>query len=353
MNILNDLKSIKQLDVGNMLGSIELLSQQMKQMWQEHGDFKLPAEYKKIKNVVVAGMGGSALPARIVKSVFKPVLPVPVEIVNDYSLPAFVNSETLVVLSSYSGSTEETIAGAAQAKERKAKIVVIATGQDLDKLHKQGAPGIIFNPKFNPCASPRMGLGYQLIGQFLIFRAAGLLSFTEADFKRIVKITEKRNLDWGVKTIDNLIKTTAKKILGRAVLFFAAEHLTGSAHAAANQMNENGKRLAVSFTVPELNHHLMEGLKFPHANVTSVAAVIFNSKLYDKKIQKRLRITNEVLGQNKIERAEILFAGATSLEQIFEALVASSYLSYYLALLENIDPTPIPYVDYFKKQMSK
>lgn len=353
MNILNNRQTILKIDKQNMLGSIEMLSAQILEILDNAKNFKLPAGYKKIKNVVVAGMGGSALPTRIIKSIYRLDLKLPVEISNDYRLPGFVNKDTLVILSSYSGSTEEVLSMAAEAKKKKAKIIVIASGKNLAEMVKKGVPGIVFTTDNNPCGSPRMGLGYALVGQLLIFSALGLVKFTAQDKKEMVSVAGKYNNLYGVETKENLAKRTAVLLKNRMVLFMAAEHLVGNAHVAANQMNENNKRLAVSFALPELNHHLLEGMKLPTSNERGVLAVVFNSNLYDERISKRIAITRTILAQNNIAQVEYVLGESRPLSQVVEALVFSSYLSYYGAILEGLDPTAIPYVDFLKKKLKK
>lgn len=353
MNILNNRPAITKIDTQNMLGSIEKLSAQIVEILENAKKFKLPTNYKKIKNVVVAGMGGSVLPTRIINSLYRLDLRIPVIISNDYHLPGFVNKDTLVILSSYSGSTEEVLSMADEAKKKKAKIVVIASGKNLAEMVMNGVPGLIFTTENNPCGSPRMGLGYAIIGQLLIFSALGLIKITNKDLNETISVIEKYTDLYGVDTKENLAKRTAVLLKNRAVLFMAAEHLVGNAHVAANQMNENNKRLAASFPLPELNHHLLEGMRLPTSNERGILAVIFNSNLYDARVFKRVKVTRTVLTQNNIAQVEYLLEEKKPLLQVFEALIFSSYLSFYGAILEGLDPTAVPYVDFLKKQLKK
>ena len=138
-----------------------------------------------------------------------------------------------------------------------------------------------------------------------------------------------------------------------SIWYVASEHLIGNAHAAANQINENAKRFAGYFTLPELNHHLLEGMKYPQNNPDSLLFIFLESKLYDKRIQKRYAITKEVLKKNMIPFLTYTCDEKTPFGQAAEVLVMGSYLSFYLAVLEGIDPTAIPFVDYFKSEMKK
>src|SRR3989338_8168150 len=168
-SILDNLKKIKKLDSQNMLGSLELLGEQVKQITSGK-KIALPKSYRGIRNVVVLGMGGSTLGSHVIKSLYADTLKIPVEILNGYALPAFVNTKTLVIVSSYSGTTEEPLAAGKQALAKKAHVVTISSGGTLASWAKKNKlPALLFTTENNPCGSPRMGLGYSIVGQLLIF----------------------------------------------------------------------------------------------------------------------------------------------------------------------------------------
>jgi glucose/mannose-6-phosphate isomerase len=161
MNDLNNLEEIKKMDPKNVFGSTGLLLEQCEQILNDSKPFSLPPEYKQIKNVVFSGMGGSALGAQLINSLYKDRLSLPFIINNDYTLPNFANTDTLVILSSYSGTTEETLASAKEAISRKCKTVAITTGGELEStLKAENLPVFKFEPKNNPCGQPRLGTGY-------------------------------------------------------------------------------------------------------------------------------------------------------------------------------------------------
>jgi len=353
-NILNNREAIRKLDSGNMLGSLQLLAEQVKEVELCSKNLRVPSSYRQIKNIVIAGMGGSALGPHIIKSSFKEFLSVPLEIVSDYHLPVFVGPSTLLVISSYSGTTEESIAVLKEGYERKAKILVISAGGELEKMAKKiKAPALIFTTKNNPCGSPRMGLGYSIFGQLWLLAKAGMISFKENQVEKLIKVIRTYETQYGVSTKDNPVKQMAIAAKNHSIWYVASEHLIGNAHAAANQINENAKRFAGYFTLPELNHHLLEGMKYPQNNPDSLLFIFLESKLYDKRIQKRYAITKEVLKKNMIPFLTYTCDEKTPFGQAAEVLVMGSYLSFYLAVLEGIDPTAIPFVDYFKSEMKK
>lgn len=330
-----------------MFGSLQRLGKQVEQIAQMWDKFKLPADYRKVSSVVISGMGGSGLGAHLVKTLFVSELKVPIEIVNDYHLPAYVGKKTLVIASSYSGNTEETISAVEEAKKKKAKVVVLCVGGALAQFAlKNRLPALVFTTENNPCNSPRMGIGYSLAGQLLIFSKAGVLNFSKDKLTDIAVKLEK----YGTSLI-NAGKELAQKTLDKSVWYVASEHLFGNAHVAANQVNENGKRFSGYFAIPEFNHHLMEGMLNPESNKKTLLFILLESDLYNKRIQRRYEVTKDVLTKNGISFETYKLTAGDRVGQMCEALALCGYISYYSAIINNIDPTDIPFVDYFKKAL--
>ncbi len=355
MTILDNLSEIKKIDSQNMLGSLQFLGKQAEQIYQEVKNMFIPESLRHINNIVVLGMGGSAIGVHVLKTLFSRQLKAPVEIINDYILPAFINNKTLVIASSYSGDTEEVIEGVKRAKKMKAQIICITAGGKLaDYAKKNKIPGLIFSTKNNPSNQPRMGLGYSIVGQLLLIDRIGLLKITKQQIKAIIKTLSFYDNQFGVSRplSDNLAKQLALFIHDVSVWYIASEHLSGNAHVAANQMNENAKLFGGYFILPELNHHLLEGLPNPKNNKDNLSFVFFDSKLYHLRNQKRYAITKQILDKNDIKYFTYACQAKDKLSQSGEVLVFGSYVSYYSAILRGIDPSPIPWVDYFKKEMS-
>ncbi len=356
MNKLDDLKNISKLDSQGMAGSIESVGLQCQQAWEEASKIKIPASYKKVNQVVISGMGGSALGGHVIESVYGKKIKVPIKITNSYFIPGSVDKNTLYILSSYSGTTEEVLATLPLARKRNAKLMIICAGGQLAKeAKKYRIPAYIFEPRFNPSNQPRMGLGYSIVGQIALLKSAGLLNVTSADFQKIIKSILKLHQKFGLKTktTQNQAKKAALAINGKIPIIIGAEHLSGSAHIMTNQINENSKTFAAYFLISELNHHLMEGLKFPVNNKKNLIFSFMDSSLYPPKISSRMAITKKVLQKNKISYISYKFNGQDELDQVFEALLFGSYVNFYMAILNGIDPSPILWVDYFKRELAK
>jgi glucose/mannose-6-phosphate isomerase len=354
---LDDREAVLKAQGGDkVLTSVNGLSKQLHQSFTELQAMSFPEEYKKVKNVVVSGMGGSRFPALIVYNLFKEELTVPYVVIDDYNLPKFVNSDTLVVLSSYSGSTEEVVECGKKAKAMGAKLTGISAGGETAKFLKEnGAPAYVYDPVENPSGQPRIGFGYSVGGHISLMIKLGLLPVDPKIVEEAISKLDGLLSSYLLETPEaqNPAKQLAQKMYERYPYYLVAEHLTGVGNAVQNQTNETAKSISSFRVIPELNHHMMEGLKFPTAHQKMALFVLFYSSLYSSSIQKRFRITKDVIEQNKIETVWHELKGATKIEQVFELMGFGSYLSMYLSTLYEQDPTAIPYVDYFKDQLKK
>lgn len=356
MKQLNSLKDIRQVDAENVIGSVEALPDQCQHAWEEANKVNVPDSYKKVKNVIMAGMGGSGLGARVIESVYFHELPVPLIRVNNYHLPPYVNHDSLVVCSSYSGTTEEVVEIAKQAIAKKAKWLAIGKGGTvIDMAKDSGVPFYQIEAKYNPSNQPRMSVGYSIIGQLVLGAKAGLFKLSHSDIKTAVEAMKAVQAINGVSVNgpQNQAKTLAYQLVGKILLLIAAEHLVGPLHISNNQFNENTKTLTADYEIPELNHHLMEGLIHPPQNKDNVFTIFANSNLYPKRIRQRIKITQDVVGKNHIPSFMFEAKASTKLAQAFEVIQFGSYTNTYLAVLYDQNAAPIPWVDYFKTKLGQ
>lgn len=343
---LNNPSTFKHLDPKDVFGSTGLLEAQCKQVVQDFKKIKVPNDYKNIKNIVISGMGGSSYGGHVALSLLKDQLSIPLYVNNDYFLPGFVNEQSLVILISYSGSTEETLASSEDAKKRGAKIAGLTSGGKLGDFLKTSSDFYyIFDPKNNPSGQPRLGTGYTVLGTLLLLDKLGIgVSFEQVD----AFISE---LDSNTKEIKNTSIEFAKKLQGNIPLIFAADFLEGNAHIIRNQFNETSKTFSAFSPVPELNHHLMEGLKYPKDKKLKV--LFLESDLYSDIYKKRLKLTQDVISKNQIEFISFRPHGSSKISQVLATLSFGGYVTFYLGILYNEDPSLIPWVDYFKEQLAK
>ncbi len=353
--LLDSRTQLAQIDPNNVLGSIEALSDQVRQAWRDSQvcELNLPQIPQQI---VVAGMGGSGLGASVVKHLFQSELKVPFQIVNDYELPGYVNKQTLVILSSYSGNTEETIACAQQALDKKAMTVVITAGGKLLQLANEHHWSVYqINSLYNPSNQPRMAIGYAIIGLIGILVRLNILSVSAKEIDQLASQILVWNDIYSVesKQDQNQAKTLAFALVDRRPNLVAAEFLTGACHVASNQFNENAKTFASYYQIPEINHHLLESLELPKSNHLDNIFLFFSSKLYLHRNQLRIDLTQEAVQRQGCEALAIPLTAPTRLEQVFELISLCAYTNYYLAMLHGIDPCQIKIVDWFKQQLEQ
>jgi glucose/mannose-6-phosphate isomerase len=354
---LDDKNAVLKIQGGDkVMRSIDAFPKQLKQAFDESLKISFPEEYKKIKNIVVCGMGGSRFTPLIVRELFKEEITVPYVINDDYNIPAFVDKNSLVILSSYSGTTEEVITCGQKAKAHGARLAGICAGGEIAKFLKEiGAPVYVFNPVHNPSLQPRIGSGYLVGGHIGFLISLELIKTTRGEIMTAIDNLPNllQNLTIDVKKENNPAKKTALQLYQKYPYYLVSEFLTGVGNGVANQTNETAKSISSFRIIPELNHHLMEGLKFPDVHRGIAVFVFFFSQLYSPPIQKRFHITKDVIKQNKIQTLWHELKGESKVEQVLELIGFGSYLSMYLSTLYEQDPAAIPYVDYFKKKLKE
>ena len=353
-SILDSREKINAIDKTGLLSSVESLPDQIQDAWEQTQDLVFPDTFPNISNIIVSGMGGSSLGAQVIKRLFKDELSVPIEIYPHYHLPGYAGKNSLVILSSYSGTTEETLAAAENALQVGSKIAVITGGGKLAELATaHNWPIYLINAKFNPCKQPRMAIGYAVFGMLSMFAKMGLINISQDQVLNIVD-----NLRWMVKTLgpegdNDLAKLMAYASYDKHIILVGAEHLIGAAHVFNNQINENAKSLTSEWHLPEFNHHYMEALSYPKLAKETTIFFFFNSALYHERVQKRVLLTKSLVEQKGYETQMILATTPTKLEQVFEVIQIGEFVAAYLPILYGIDPSDIPNVDWFKSEMIK
>jgi glucose/mannose-6-phosphate isomerase len=340
------------IDIGY---ATERMSEQFRATWQGTRDIKLPAAYRKCTNIVLVGMGGSAIGPRMIKSVFYKDLKAPFEIVNRYELPASATKKTLVLISSFSGTTEEVVAAMKEGRKRKLKMAIVSTGGAVIRYAKRHKiPFYQFDPG-DWRETPRLGVGFTMTAHMAFMEKAGLLRVRKSQIDKLVKamveVTDSCALS--VKTKQNPAKITATALTKKPLLIVSAEHLDGNAHTMQNHINESAKQMARFVSLPELNHHLLEGLTFPKKAFEKYAVLMLRSDLYHKRTQVRFDVTANIFEKLGAEVIDYQCAGKTAIEECGEVLQFGAFLSFYLAMLNKVDPKNIPYVDKFKKELAK
>jgi len=347
MKDFSDLEAIKNLDPQDTYSSTELLPEQLETAWNEVNTLELPHEITGIKNIVFCGMGASIYGALVLKALQGAQMPYPTEVVTDYHLPSYVDKHSLVVLTSYSGTTEEVLSCADEAKAKGAKIIVLTQGGPLAQFAKDNKiPAYIFDGTKNPSRVPRLGTGYSILGLIGLMNKLNIITVADEEIEEAITRLKEKLPELKARAMKDY-----ELFVGKIPVIFAAEHLSGNGQIFRNQFNETSKVFSTYYLVPDLNHHLMEGLQFP--NPSHLYFIAFNTENYSEKIQKRMKLTIDVVRQNKQDIYEYRTEGQTTYDDFLEVLIYGSYLTLFLALYYDQNPAVNPWVDYFKAELKK
>ncbi len=343
--MLDDLKMIHQRDPQDALGVAE---KQWQQLTHDYG-ITTP-EVNDIQNVVVAGMGGSALPAVFLQS--WPGLKQPLEIIRNYNLPDYVDEHTLFISSSYSGNTEETLSALAEAESKKASIVVISAGGKLAEHAKDKNYPLFLIPGG---IQPRMCSFYFLAAFIQLLEPLGLVEKgSRAELEEAGKWLEGQVAPWkpDVATKTNPAKQLALELIGKSVVVYSGPKLFPAANKFKICLNENAKNVAWVNQYPEFNHNEFIGWS-SHPVQKPYVVVEIRSNLEHQRVQKRFVVTERLLSGLRPAPLVVEPAGDTLIRQLLWSSNFGDMVSIYTALLNGLNPTPVELVEKLKKELDK
>jgi glucose/mannose-6-phosphate isomerase len=348
------LANIKKLDKSNMLGLLLDFPLQCRQAREIAETAKILIEKKDFKKIVFAGLGGSAIGADLVRSYLYFESKIPITVVREYDLPAYVDSETLIFVSSYSGNTEETLSAYKQAEEKGANMVVISSGGAVEEFARKDQNIFIQIPKGLP---PRCALGYLSIIPLCVLANSGLIKDVNPFINKTTGVLEdlkNKCLNPRLAQKDNIAKYIAAKLFNKFVVVYSSSiHFDVAATRFRGQLAENSKALASAHVFPEMNHNEIVGWQNPKKMFKNFVVVMLRDKDVNPRVTKRMNITTEILKNEGVEVLEIWSRGEDVLSKIFSLIYIGDFISYFLAILYGIDPTPVDRVTYLKKELAK
>ncbi len=339
------------VDASGMRTHLEALAGQVDAAWQQASAFDAPAACREATAILVAGMGGSAIGADLLRGLYVDRLRVPLVVWRDYGLPAWVSAQTLVIASSFSGGTAETLSAVARAQAVGAPILGITTGGALaDTLTAGGYPLLRFTYE----GQPRAALGYSfglLLGA--LARLRYLPDQSAAVASAVASLHEATaRLGPAVPAADNGAKLLALALRDRLGLIYGGGFLAPVARRWKGQLNENAKHWAAFDALPELNHNAVMGYAFPHPSGERIMGVLLRSSLLPPELAFRGTVTLELLTRAGIPHSAVDAWGDGPLAHLLTTVAYGDWTSYYLALLNGIDPTGIAAIDYLKARLA-
>ena len=339
-----------------VIDSLLALPDQLSQTWEEGKFLNLKKlSGTKYKNIICCGMGGSNLAMELVRDAFGGQLKVPVILVRNYHLPAFAAKDSLIIISSYSGTTEETISCLREARAKKLKIFCLSTGGEIiAQAKKHQLPYYLLDAKHNPSGQPRYGVGSQIGILVALLSRLKFIRINDREISSLIETLKQLNFSyWSKKNEATPATGLAEELAGKSLIIVGAQHLKANAHILANQINESAKNLAHPYFLPELNHHLLDGLELPRSVSKATKFLFLNSSAYEPGIAKRAAVTQKILSRQKIAFANYFAAADNSLAEALQTLLFGSWVSYYLSEINGADPTAIPWVKFLKTELKK
>jgi glucose/mannose-6-phosphate isomerase len=309
---------------------------------KEHDD-------REITSIVVTGMGGSALAALLAKAWLKNDIAIPFEIIRGYDLPKYVGSNTMVIASSYSGNTEETVSALGQATERGAQIGVIASGGKLVEIATTSGIAHVTLPTG---LQPRMAVIYNLRALLALFENFGVVHDKLQEIEALSQWLGQQSAAWAptIPAEQNYAKQLAMQAVGKTPVFYGGALTAPVAYKWKISFNENAKNVAFWNEYPEFNHNEFLGWT-SHPVEKPFAVFDLVSSLEHPQILKRFEISDRLLSGLRPKATVINLIGDSLIGQLLWASILADYVSIYVAILNGVDPTPVELIEKFKKEL--
>ncbi|MDI6766247.1 MAG: bifunctional phosphoglucose/phosphomannose isomerase, partial [Bacteroidota bacterium] len=314
--------------------------------------FRSSIRRSRIDTIVITGLGGSAIGGDLLRSYLAEEIKIPIIINRHYFLPEFVNERTLVVVSSYSGNTEETIAAHADAKKRKAKVLCISSNGETAQMTKKFRHPLITIPKGLP---PRAALGYSFFPILISLAKMKLIKSKDTDIKETIAMLKKKSKLYSASNDRNPAFQFAKQLYMKLpIIYSAADRFDIVNLRWRGQIAENAKQLAFGHVLPEMNHNELVGWKVLRRTMEEDLVVVFlRDKGDHERVQARIEITKDVIQNYASKVIEVNSEGRSLLARMFSLIYLGDWVSYYLAILNGVDPTPVKVIDYLKNELAK
>ncbi len=296
-----------------------------------------------VNKVIITGLGGSGIGGRILENAVSQSCKVPILFLQDYTLPAWVDHDTLLIAVSYSGNTEETLSALAEAEARKPQVVCITAGGEMERVARENHYNIIVIPSGQP---PRTSLGWNSVQQFFALHAYGLIDDRfKSDFTAAADLLHREK-----GAIVTQAEEVALALRNTIPIIYCEAGIEAVAVRLRQQINENGKMLCWHHVLPEMNHNELVGW----AGAKNGHSVLFLKTSFDNpRTSNRVELTRSLVKTHTEIIVDLIAKGQSRIEQIYYLIHLGDWISYALAELEGIDPIDIAVIDRFKSALAK
>lgn len=360
--ILDKPEELEKIDKSNMLNLCVKTHEYCQDAIQRAKKIKIPNEikvsekitikYKKPQNIIITGMGGSAIGGEILQDWLRDKLPIPIQICRNYTLPAYANRNTLVFAISHSGETEETLNAFIDAVRRKCMTITISSGGHLLSFSKKLQIPHVTIPNGRP---PRAAIPYIFFPLPILLEKMDILSNTEKDIQEAIRVLKKvseENAPY-ILTKTNLSKRLALQLKETIPAIYGFGQFRAIAHRMKTQFNENSKLFSTYNVFPELNHNEAVGWEVSEDLAKKFSVILIRDHNEPPEIKHRIEMT-KLLALHKAQKVlEIYARGKGRLAKMFSVLLVGDLVSVFLAILRGVDPAPVKTIDLIKREMSR
>lgn len=309
-------------------------------------NFKIPEVKGEFDKIVFTGMGGSAIAGDILKVLLENFSKIPVFVIRDYELPEFVDSKTLIVVESYSGNTEETISTYRMAKKKNGIIFCVSSDGEIEKMAKEDNLPFVKIPSGMP---PRCALGYLLFPVYKLFVEYKILPQPPYNFFEKI---EKWAISFYPENGENKALQIAKKFYKKIPLIYSENKFYPGILRWKTQIAENSKQFSFINLLPEMNHNEIMSFTYPEEFIKNLEVVFIISNMENERVKKRIEITSDIISKKiKREVLKLELEGNGLFEKMIYLIILGDWISFYLAILNKMDPTEIKEIDILKDSL--
>lgn len=344
------LEDIRRVDPQGMYDAIRDFPEQWRQGRELARGFDPGFTVEGKDHLVVAGMGGSAIGGDLLRTLVADTARLPVTVVRHYQLPGFVTERSVVIASSYSGNTEETLAAFEEARARGATVVCVASGGELlRRARTEGLPYL----QIPGGLQPRAALGYSFTALLTIAEHIGLVAPDEAAWNETQELLEQQSEVFGDPSGNDALEL-AEALQDRLPFIYSGTGLMEAVNLRWRcQIQENAKRLASGNVYPELNHNEIMGWEYPGPLHEMIGVIVLRDREDHPRVQQRMEVTRALISDRAGYWAEVQSQGESRLARMMSLVNLGDWVSLYLAVLLGVDPTPVPLIGQLKETLAR
>jgi glucose/mannose-6-phosphate isomerase len=351
VTVLDNPERVKQVDRSDMLGDLVKTPDYCRDAIKRARQVSAPEKVNP-KHIVVVGMGGSAIGGEILHDWLRDTLSIPIQVCRDYTLPAYVNKDTLVFVNSYSGNTEETLTAFLAAIRRKCAVTAVTSGGQLESFCKKlRVPHTIIPSGLQP----RVAIPYMFFPLPVLMEKMGITPSIDDELEEAIQVLERETKANApdVPTKNNRAKQLATELMDTIPVIYGFRQYNSIAQRMKAQFNENSKLHSKYDVFPELNHNETVGYEAPESLTKKMSIILIRDPQEPPEIRNRIETTTKLVFDRANKVLEVVAEGKGKLAKMFSVMCLGDFASVYLAILQNKDPTPVNIIDRVKSELAK